>query len=139
MHNPSSLLKLGLLRLTDAAPAVVALEKGFFAKRGLDVRLCVEPSWANVADKLSFGQIQAAVMLPPLAFAISLGLRGVGVPLLVPMSLSLNGNTVTVSNPVRRALQLPERTEPTQVGERLREHLRGRPTRFRFAVVHAYS
>jgi NitT/TauT family transport system ATP-binding protein/nitrate/nitrite transport system substrate-binding protein len=139
MRNPSSVLKLGLLRLTDAAPAVIALEKGFFARRGLDVRLCVEPSWANVADKLSFGQIQAAVMLPPLAFAISLGLRGVGVPLLVPMCLSLNGNTVTVSNTVMRALRSTDQADPKLVGERLREHLRGRRARFRFAVVHVYS
>ncbi|MBV8534707.1 MAG: ABC transporter substrate-binding protein [Alphaproteobacteria bacterium] len=132
-------LNLGLLRLADAAPAVIAFEKGFFARRDLDVRLCVEPSWANVADKLSVGQIQAAVMLPPLAFAISLGLRGIGAPLVVPMSLSLNGNTVTVSNAVTRALGLDGRTEPSLVGERLREHLRTRRARFRFAVVHVYS
>ncbi len=138
MHNRAT-LQLGLLRLTDAAPAVAALEKGFFARRGLDVRLCVEPSWANVADKLTFGQIPAAVMLPPLAFAISLGLRGVGVPLIVPMCLSLNGNAVTVSHTVGRALGLDGHAEPGVVGARLREHLQARRTRFRFAVVHVYS
>jgi NitT/TauT family transport system ATP-binding protein/nitrate/nitrite transport system substrate-binding protein len=138
MHDRAT-LKLGLLRLTDAAPAVIAREKGFFARHGLDVRLCVEPSWANVADKLSFGQIQAAVMLPPLAFAISLGLRGVGVPLAVPMCLSLNGNALTVSNTVARALALDGQAEPNLVGARLREHVQARRTRFRFAVVHVYS
>ena len=29
---------------------VMAYEMGLFAERGLDVRILVEPSWANVAD-----------------------------------------------------------------------------------------
>ena len=62
--------------------------------------LSVEPSWANIADKLTYGRLHAAVILPPLAFAVSLGLRGIGTPLIVPMSLSLNGNSVTVSNAI---------------------------------------
>src|SRR5579859_5447104 len=93
-------ITIGLLRLTDAAPVIIAHEHGFFARRGLDVRLSVEPSWANIADKLTYGRLDAAVMLPPLAFAVSLGLRGIGTPLVVPMSLSLNGNSITVSSEI---------------------------------------
>ena len=53
-------ITIGLLRLTDSAPAIVAHEFGFFADEGLDVALSVEPSWANVADKLAYGPLDAA-------------------------------------------------------------------------------
>jgi NitT/TauT family transport system ATP-binding protein/nitrate/nitrite transport system substrate-binding protein len=132
-------IRIGLLRLTDAAPIVVAQEKGIFAGNGLDVRLSVEPSWANIADKLTFGFLDAAVMLPPLAFAVSLGLRGAAARLIVPMSLSLNGNSVTVSTEVADALAPALGAGPMAVGLRLRDTLRSRSTRLKFAVVHVYS
>jgi hypothetical protein len=90
-------VRLGLLRLTDAAPVVLAEAAGLYAAEDLDVRLSVEPSWANLADKLSYGLLDAAIMLPPLALAVSLGLRAAGAKLIVPMGLSLNGNGVTLS------------------------------------------
>ena len=61
----AAVINIGLLRLADAAPVVVAFEKGFFDRRGLTVQLSIEPSWANIADKLSYGRLKAAVMLPP--------------------------------------------------------------------------
>ncbi len=70
-------LRIGFLRLTDSAPAIVAEEFGYFAEEGLDAELLEEPSWANIADKLAYGFLDAAVIVPPLAFAIELGLRGV--------------------------------------------------------------
>jgi ABC-type nitrate/sulfonate/bicarbonate transport system substrate-binding protein len=130
-------IRIGLLRLTDAAPLIVAKENGFFAGHGLNIRLSVEPSWANIADKLSYGQLDAAVILPPLAFAITLGLRGIGTPLIVPMSLSLNGNSVTVSSDI--ATSLGEGGTPIEIGRRLADLLPPRRPRPRLAVVHAYS
>ncbi len=136
---PGAMINIGLLRLTDAAPVVVAFEKGFFDRCGLAVQLSVEPSWANIADKLSYGRLQAAVMLPPLAFAIALGTRGIGVPLIVPMSLSLNGNSITLSHEIHRALELLLGTGPLQVGARLRKHIAKRGKRLRLAIVHLHS
>ena len=66
----SSKMRIGLLRLTDGAPVVVAHEFGFFAEEGLEVELVCEPSWANIADKLIYGFLDAAVIVPPLAFAV---------------------------------------------------------------------
>jgi len=129
-------IAIGLLRLTDAAPVIVAAENDCFARRGLDVRLSVEPSWANIADKLTYGRLNAAVILPPLAFAVSLGLRGIGTPLVVPMSLSLNGNSVTLANGVADAVG---RGDAMQVGARLREFISARERPLRFSVVHIYS
>lgn len=96
MSHPSP-IRIGLLKLTDAAPIIVARELGLFAAEGLDVVLTVEPSWANIADKLTYGLLDGAIMLPPLAFAVTLGLRGVAQPLIVPLSLSLGGNSVTLA------------------------------------------
>jgi len=90
-------LRLGLLRLTDSAPAIVAQEFGWFAEEGIEAELHMEPSWANIADKLAYGLLDAAIILPPLAFAVELGLRGIRQPLLVPCSVSHGGNTVTLS------------------------------------------
>ena len=89
-------LRIGLLRLTDSAPAIVAHEFGFFAEEGIDAELVTEPSWANIADKLAYGFLDAAVIVPPLAFAVDLGLRGLSQPLIIPCCISLGGNTVTL-------------------------------------------
>jgi ABC-type nitrate/sulfonate/bicarbonate transport system substrate-binding protein len=91
-------LRLGILRLTDSAPAVIAHELGLFAEEGIDVTISVEPSWANIADKLVYHVLDGAIVTPPLAVAVNLGLRGgASCPLVVPMALSLGGNTVTLS------------------------------------------
>jgi len=69
-------IRVGLLRLVDSAPVIVAQANGLFRDVGLDVRISIEPSWSNIADKLTFGVLDAAVMLPPLALAACAGLRG---------------------------------------------------------------
>jgi len=91
-------IRLGLLRLSDAAPVIMAAETGIFAAHGLDVSLSIEPSWANIADKLGYDLLDGAVMLPPLAMACALGLRGRATAMVVPMSLSANGNAITLAN-----------------------------------------
>jgi ABC-type nitrate/sulfonate/bicarbonate transport system substrate-binding protein len=90
-------MRIGFLRLTDAATVIVAHEFGFFAEEGVETELVLEPSWANIADKLAYGFLDAAVIVPPLAFAVELGFRGVAQPLLVPCAISLAGNTITLA------------------------------------------
>src|ERR1700726_316289 len=91
-------IRVGLLRLVDSAPVIVAEADGLFRDQGIDVQISVEPSWSNVADKLTYGVLDAAVMLPPLALAACAGLRGPKARLLVPMSLSQGGNAIVTSN-----------------------------------------
>jgi NitT/TauT family transport system ATP-binding protein/nitrate/nitrite transport system substrate-binding protein len=91
-------IRLGLLRLCDAAPVILADHEEMFAMQGVRVTLSVEPSWANIADKLSYGLLDGAVMLPPLAMACAAGLRGRRTELIVPMNLSTNGNAVTLAS-----------------------------------------
>jgi len=90
-------LRIGLLRLTDSAPVVTAYEFGFFAEEGVDVELVIEPSSANIADKLAFGALDAAAITPPLAFAVQLGLRGVAQPMVIPYMLSVGGVGITLA------------------------------------------
>ncbi|MAY26722.1 MAG: nitrate ABC transporter [Polycyclovorans sp.] len=116
MHEPElSRLRMGLVPLADCAPLVVARERGFFARHGLDVSLSVEGSWAGVRDKLAAGLLDAAQMLAPMPLAAQLGMDGFGVPLISALTLSRNGNMITVSNSLRDALAGPE-ADPTAHG-----------------------
>lgn len=98
-------LVLGMTPLTDSAPLVVARERGFFARHGLEVSLSVEPSWANVRDKLAAGEVDAAHLLAPVALALTLGAGPLQCPTLTALSLGANGNAITVSRALRRRLE----------------------------------
>jgi NitT/TauT family transport system ATP-binding protein/nitrate/nitrite transport system substrate-binding protein len=132
-------VRIGVVRLTDAAPAFVAEAHGFFAAEGVHPEISIEPSWANIADKLTYRALDAAIILPPLAFAVALGLRGALASLVVPMAISQNGNTVTVSPALARAIGSGA-ADPAAVGRRLaRVAAAPGARRLRLAVVHAYS
>ncbi|HVE22287.1 MAG TPA: CmpA/NrtA family ABC transporter substrate-binding protein [Acidocella sp.] len=124
-------LKIGILRLCDAAPVIVAQDQGFFEAHGLRAEISVEPSWANIADKLGYGLLDAAVMLPPLALACAMGLRGRKTALAVPMSLSANGNAIVLSN----AWKDWQATDAAG----LKAALAAGAPKPRLAVVHGYS
>ncbi|WP_419307860.1 CmpA/NrtA family ABC transporter substrate-binding protein [Chromohalobacter israelensis] len=91
-------LTLGMLPLNDAAPLVVARERGFFAEQGLDVTLSVESSWAGMRDAMQLALLDGAQMLPLMPLASTLGLDGRRTPMLSALTLSLGGNAITVSN-----------------------------------------
>lgn len=133
----SAQLRLGLLRLADSAPILLAAERGLFTACGVDVQISVEPSWANIADKLTYGLLDAAVMLPPLALACALGLRGVRAPVLVPMGISRGGNSVVLARPVAAAVGTAE--DAMSAGRRFAAWARAQAEPPRFAVVHAFS
>jgi NitT/TauT family transport system ATP-binding protein/nitrate/nitrite transport system substrate-binding protein len=130
-------VRLGVLRLSDSAPAIVADAEGFFAAEDLDVALQVEPSWANIADKLCWRKLDAAVMLLPLALAVAAGLRGAPARLIIPMGISQGGNAVAVSRAI--AAELPRQLAPASAAGALRNwvHAQKRPPRF--AVVQVFS
>ena len=129
-------LRIGLLRLVDSAPVLWAEATGLFAAEGLAVTLSIEPSWANIADKLSYGALDAAVILPPLAIAIAGGLRGQKHPLILPMSLSAGGNTLTLTPALVR--QIGREGSALDRARRLGALLPTRPP-LRLAVVHGFS
>jgi len=128
-------IRVGLLRLVDSAPVIVAEANGLFRAQGIDVQISIEPSWSNIADKLTYGVLDAAVMLPPLALAACAGLRGPKARLVVPMALSQGGNAIVASNQAAASLT----QNGSQPRLRLLDWLRSQTVRPRFAVVHAFS
>ena len=100
-------IRIGLLRLVDSAPVLVAQQRGLFEQLGLNVRVSIEPSWSNLADKLTYGVLDAAVMLPPLVLAAAMGLRGPAAKMVVAMGLSQGGNTIVVGRRAARMSRPP--------------------------------
>jgi ABC-type nitrate/sulfonate/bicarbonate transport system substrate-binding protein len=134
-----SRLRIGFLRLTDSAPAIVAHEFGWFAEEGIDAELIAEPSWANIADKLAYGLLDAAIILPPLAFAVELGLRGASQPLLIPCNISLGGNTVTLSRDLAQRVRATAKARDLSTVQALAACLEGHSEPLPLGIVHAYS
>jgi len=97
-------LQIGFIPLIDAAALIVAVEKGFTRAEGLDVKLVREVSWSNVRDKLNIGLFDAAHILAPVPVASSLGLGHIKVPIVVPLTLNLNGNAITASATLHAAI-----------------------------------
>ena len=132
-------LRVGFLRLTDSAPAIVAQEFGYFAEEGIDAELFEEPSWANIADKLAYGFLDAAVIVPPLAFAIELGLRGVSQKLIIPCAISMGGNTITLSRDLALRVRELANKGGLSTAHALATCLKDRDQPLPLGVVHAYS
>lgn len=92
-------LTLGFIKLTDCAPLVVAKELGFFEDEGLNVTLQAQANWKVLLDRVIDGQLDGAHMLAgqPLGAAVGIGTSA---DIVVPVSLDLNGNAITLSNDV---------------------------------------
>ena len=139
-----SQLRLGFLRLSDSAPVIMAQELGLYAKYDLEVVLQREVSWANLRDKLSTGDLDAAQMLAPLPLATALGAGGIRADVITGLVLSLSGNAITV-NPALSA-QIAERggrpatsarSTALALGEWCREQ--GDAAQLTFASAHSFS
>jgi NitT/TauT family transport system ATP-binding protein len=137
---------VGFIPLMDCAPLAVAVEKGFAAGEGLDLRLVRETSWANIRDRVVVGHFDAAHMLGPMAIASTLGIGHLKVPMAAPLSLGLGGNAITVSLRVWD-LMMAEGAAlsagPRALGEALRNVVRARERAnkppFTFAMVYPFS
>jgi nitrate/nitrite transport system substrate-binding protein len=97
--------KLGFIALTDAAPLIIAKEKGYFDKYGMTgVEIAKQASWAVTRDNLVLGSggggIDGAHILSPMPYLISLGTitKGNKVPMYILARLNTNGQAISVSN-----------------------------------------
>ncbi|MBE9189703.1 ABC transporter substrate-binding protein [Gloeocapsopsis crepidinum LEGE 06123] len=92
-------LEIGFVPLTDCAPLVVAKEKGFFEKYGLDqVILSREPSWKVLAEGVATRRLDAAQMTAGMPLAMTLGIGGKAPqPVVTGLVLARNGNSITLS------------------------------------------
>ncbi|HIK19185.1 MAG TPA: ABC transporter substrate-binding protein [Leptolyngbyaceae cyanobacterium M33_DOE_097] len=97
--------KLGFIALTDAAPLIIAKEKGFYEKYGMkDVEVIKQASWGTTRDNLVVGSagggIDGAHILTPMPYLISTGkvTDGKKVPMFILARLNLNGQGIQLSN-----------------------------------------
>ena len=96
---------LGYIALTDAAPLIVAKERGIFAKYGMpDVEVVKQASWGGTRDNLVLGGgsggIDGAHILTPLPYLIHTGRvvqNGQPVPMNVLCRLNTNGQAISVA------------------------------------------
>jgi nitrate/nitrite transport system substrate-binding protein len=132
-------LTIGFMRLSDSAPLVLAQDMGFFTKYGLHVDLLREVSWANLRDKLVVGKLDAAHLLAPLPMMSTLGAGGMRANLITGLSLSLNGNAITLAGSHCERLQLDNQRDAIASAKALNGLLKTRGESLTLATVHAFS
>jgi nitrate/nitrite transport system substrate-binding protein len=99
-------LKFGMIALTDCSPLVIAREKGFFKKHGIEATISKGASWAAIRDSLSTGDIQGTHMLLGMPIASTMGLLGSPKkPLVVPWLLNRNGQAITLKASLKGKVQ----------------------------------
>lgn len=94
-------VNIGFMPLTDCAPLVIASELGFDRKFGLRMKLNRLSSWAAVRDKLLTGELHAAQTLYGLIYGVHMGIGGIRRNMANLMTLSRNGQAITLSNRLR--------------------------------------
>jgi nitrate/nitrite transport system substrate-binding protein len=97
---------LGFIALTDAAPLIIAKEKGFYAKYGMpDVEVVKQASWGTTRDNLVLGSagngIDGAHILTPMPYLISTGKvtqNNVPTPMYILARLNLDSQCISVGS-----------------------------------------
>ena len=97
---------LGFIALTDAAPLIIAKEKGFYAKYGMpDVQVVKQASWGTTRDNLVLGSggngIDGAHILTPMPYLISTGKvtqNNVPTPMYILARLNLDSQCISVGS-----------------------------------------
>ncbi|MFM7635960.1 MAG: nitrate ABC transporter ATP-binding protein [Cyanobacteriota bacterium] len=127
-------LSIGFIPLTDCAPLVVAREKGFFLRHGLEqVELRREANWKTLENHLRQGVLDAAQMVAGLPYAMTLGLRGQEpLAMATALTLSRNGNAITL----HRRFHEAGVSEAAGLKRWITAHPEKRPV---FAMVHPAS
>jgi ABC-type nitrate/sulfonate/bicarbonate transport system substrate-binding protein len=131
--NTSS-VKLGYVRLIDAAPYIIAHELGIYSELDLNVDLYREVGWATVRNKISYGHLDMAQALAPIPLAMSLGLYSNSkIPSQAVLITSRNGNAITLSNDLWK--------RDVRDAKSLAREIRGTRSirRYTFGVVAPYS
>ena len=98
-------VKLGYIALTDAAPLIIAKEKGLFAKYGMaDVEVLKQASWGATRDNLVLGGeangIDGAHILTPMPYLMETGKvtqNNVPVPMSIIARLNLDSQGISVA------------------------------------------
>jgi bicarbonate transport system substrate-binding protein len=102
-------VSLGFLPILEAAPLVIGVEKGFFAKHGLDVQLSKQANWGAARDNVVLGSagggIDGGQWQLPMPQMITEGAltNGKKVPMYVLAMLMSQGNGIAAAESVKDA------------------------------------
>ncbi|MBD2168983.1 ABC transporter substrate-binding protein [Calothrix membranacea FACHB-236] len=98
-------VKLGYIPIVEAAPLIIAKEKGFFGKYGMKVELAKQASWGAARDNLEIGSagggIDGGQWQMPMPHLITEGLITKGnqkIPMYVLCQLITHGNGIAIAN-----------------------------------------
>jgi len=100
-------VSLGFLPILEAAPLVIGVEKGFFAKHGLDVKLSKQANWGAARDNVVLGSagggIDGGQWQLPMPQMITEGAltNGKKIPMYILAMLMSQGNGIAASNSVK--------------------------------------
>ncbi len=97
----SSFIRLGYVRLLDAAPLIAAECLDMFRDAGLNVELSREAGWATIRDKLAFEELDVVQALSPMPFVMRRGIGVAKTEVVAGMVLNTNGNAITLSKKLR--------------------------------------
>ncbi len=127
-------LILGFVPTTDAAPLIIAQEKGFFERYGLQVTLKGYASWEALEEGLLNWQLDAAQA--PFALPMLAQLGKSEASLISLMNLNLNGSAITLTqkaweNPLRPS---PEYTNFKDFEAGFQQYIRENSGQTRFAI-----
>ncbi|MCP1243695.1 nitrate ABC transporter ATP-binding protein [Acetobacter lambici] len=128
--------RIGLLRLADSAPVLVASSWNIFARHGLDVTPVIVPSWANIADGLVWNGLDGAIMFPPLAIMAALGQRGRAIGLQPGLPISRGGNMIVLRGQNTEHALWEDEPDKHTAFKNWQRRLGRKP---RLGVVHLYS
>jgi nitrate/nitrite transport system ATP-binding protein len=118
-------VRLGYLPGLDMAPLALALDRGFFRERNLQVIPIVFSRWQQLEEKLQAGDLDAAITSATTPLALTLGLQGPSAwPAITPMTVTRNGNALCLARPyldqgVRNGRQLAALLKAQQAPLRL--------------------
>ncbi|MEY3735001.1 MAG: Bicarbonate-binding protein CmpA [Cyanobacteriota bacterium] len=102
-------ISLGYIPILEAAPLVIGVEQGFFARHGLDVKLFKQASWGAARDNVVLGSagggIDGGQWQLPMPQMIGEGAitNGKKVPMSILAMLMSQGNGIAAANSVRPA------------------------------------
>lgn len=102
----STKVTLGYIPIVEAAPLIIAQEKGFFAKYGMtDVKVAKQANWGSARDNVEIGSagggIDGGQWQMPMPYLISKGLitkNKDGLPMYVLAQLNTQGNGIAIAS-----------------------------------------
>jgi bicarbonate transport system substrate-binding protein len=99
-------IKLGYIPIVEAAPLIIAIEKGFFKKYGMtEVEVSKQANWGAARDNVEIGSaaggIDGGQWQMPMPYLISEGLitkNNTKIPMYVLAQLNTQGNGIAIAN-----------------------------------------